>query len=233
MPGPRKAVDEDERDGHRPLHLDRDQRHPPAPARLRGRAGALRPGRRVHIAGLALDAARARAGTPLRPAHVVARRRARGRLLRPRGGQGDGKAGRGRVHERDGGRPLPAGRDRGPRGACPAHRPHGRSPARAARGRRRADDRPAQALRVGGEMVLRGRHPSGVARPVALDSAPGLPRLRDRRIRAPRARAPELRAARAARARRAAAPRRTKRGRRTGADGRRPRRSTSTPANAR
>ena len=48
---------------------------------------------------------------------MVARRRARRRLLRPRRGQAERAAGRGGVHERHGRRALPARGDRGPRGA--------------------------------------------------------------------------------------------------------------------
>ena len=59
----------------------------------------------------------------------------------------------------------------------PLDRAHRRPPARAARGRRRADDRPAQALRRRGEVVLRGRHararrPSGCAGCASSPSAP-------------------------------------------------------------
>ena len=68
---------------------------------------------------------------------------------------------------------------RGARGARAAARAHRRPPARAARGRRRPDDRPAQALRRRGEVVLRGRHPRGDARPPALDPRARLPRLLD------------------------------------------------------
>ena len=62
-----EAVQEDDGGGHA-CHLDRDHRHLPAAARVRRRARALRPGRRVHLAGLALDAARAHAGAPAGPA---------------------------------------------------------------------------------------------------------------------------------------------------------------------
>ena len=54
--------------------------------------------RRVHVAGVALDAARALRWCATAAAHVVARRRARRRLLRPRRGQGDGPPGRGGLH---------------------------------------------------------------------------------------------------------------------------------------
>ena len=72
-PDPRRAPSRRSRAGGRrwwasAAHLDRDDRHLPAAARLRRRAGALRPGRRVHLAGLALDAARARARAPAGPA---------------------------------------------------------------------------------------------------------------------------------------------------------------------
>ena len=79
------------------------------------------------------------------------------RLLRARGGQGIGPAGRGHVHLGDRGGQPGAGGDRGPSGARPADRPDRRPPAGAARGRRRPDDRPAEALRRRRQVVLRGR----------------------------------------------------------------------------
>ena len=97
-------------------------------------------------------------------AGVVARGRAVLRVLRARPGQGDRPAGRrhGHVGHR-GGRAGP-GRARGAGGPGPPARADGRPPGGAARGRRRPDDRPAQALRIGGEVVLRG----GDAGPTAL-----------------------------------------------------------------
>ena len=75
-------------------------------------------------------------------------------------------------------------------------------PAGAARDRRRADDRPAEALRVGGALVLRGRHPRCRRRRAAPLPLRRLPRLRGGPGRAPaRAGAPQRRLARPARAR--------------------------------
>ena len=68
-----------------------------------------------------------------------------------------GPAGRGRLHVGHRRGRAAAGGDRGARGARAAARADRRPPARAARDRRRADDRPAQALRRRGEVVLRGR----------------------------------------------------------------------------
>ena len=61
------------------------------------------------------------------------------------------------LHLRHRGREPPPGRERGRRVGGAAARAHRRPPARAARDRRRADDRPAEALRLGGALVLRGR----------------------------------------------------------------------------
>ena len=152
-----------------PRDLDRDDRHVPAAARVRRRARALRRRRRVHVARLALDAARAVARARRAAALLVARRRARRRAsTRSALAKATGRPAVRRVHERDRGRPLPARRRRGARGARPAHRADRRPPARAARGRRRADDRPARPLRARGQVVLRRRParrrpPSGCA----------------------------------------------------------------------
>ena len=140
-----------------------------------------------------------------RAAVLLAHRRALRRLLRRGRGEGRVPAGRDRVHVRHGGGEPRPGRHRGARGARAARRPHRRPAARAARGRRRADDRPGQALRLGGEVVLRGRHARGDARADALDADARLPRGVDGALRTPRPGAPELRAARAARAARRAA----------------------------
>ena len=67
---------------------------------------------------------------------------------------------------------------RGRRGRRPADRPHRRPPSRAARDRRRTDDRPAEALRIRRAVVLRGRQPRGRRRRPAPLSLRGLPRLR-------------------------------------------------------
>ena len=151
--------------------------------------------RRLHVAGLALDAARAHAGAPARACGLVARRRARGRAS-SRSAWPRRAGGRSAVActSRDRGRALPARGDRGARGARAAARAHRRPPAGAARGRRRPDDRPAQALRRRGEVVLRGRHARRDARAAALDAPARLPRATGPRVdRAPRRRAPELR----------------------------------------
>ena len=107
-----------------------------------------------------------------------------------------------------GGRPLhvghrrrqpPSGRLRGRRGRRPADRPDRRPPARAARDRRRSDDRPAEALRIRGALVLRGRHPRGRRRRPAPLSLRRLPRLRGgARRAAPGPGPPERRLARPA-----------------------------------
>ena len=79
-------------------------------------------------------------------------------------------------------------------------------PAGAARDRRRADDRPAEALRVRGALVLRGRQPRGRRRRPAPLPLRRLPRLRrGPRGAAPGTRSPERRLARPAGTR--AAPR--------------------------
>ena len=113
-------------------------------------------------------------------------------LLRARRRAGHAASDGDPLHVRDRRRELPPGRLRGRRVRGAADRAHRRPPAGAARDRRRADDRPAQALRVRGALVLRGRHPRrGRRRPPALPVR-RLPRLLDRRRRpASRARAPE------------------------------------------
>ena len=202
--GLREAVEEDEVRGHG----DREHashRHVSRPARLRRRAGALRPARGLHLARLALDAARALARARAADPRHLPHRRAQRELLRARAGEGDRPPRRARVHLRHRGGQLRAGRDRGPRGARAAARPHRRPPAGAARARRRADDRPGQALRQRRQVVPRGRRPPGHARAHALAAPARLPRVLDRHRRPPRPGPPQLRAARAARARRTAA----------------------------
>ena len=213
--GLREAVEEDEVGGHETAD-DASHRHVSRPACLRRRAGALRPARGVHLPRLALDAARAVARTRAAHPRDLAHRRALRRLLRARPREGDGPAGRAGLHARHRRGQLRPRGDRGARGARAAARPHRGPPAGAARARRRADDRPGQALRQRGQVVPRGRRPPGDARAHALAAPARLPRVLDRDRRPPRPGAPQLRAARAARARRAA-PRR-------GAGRRRPRR---------
>ena len=196
-PGLREAVQEEERLGHS-LHHARPPRHPPAAARVRRRARALRRARGVHLAGLALLTARARARPRAAAALLLAHRRALRGVLRARRGEARRPAGRRHLHVgHGGGQPRPR-RDRGPRGARAAHRAHRRPAARAARGRRRPDDRSDQALRHRGEVVLRGRHARRLARAHALDARPGLPRRLDGAGGTAGPGAPELRAARAA-----------------------------------
>ena len=131
--GLREAVEEDEVARAPDARDDASHRHLPRPARLRRRARALRPARGVHVAGLALDAARALAGARAADPRDVAPRRAQRRLLRARAGEGDRAAGRARLHVRHRGGQLRARRDRGARGARAAARAHRRPPARAAR----------------------------------------------------------------------------------------------------
>ena len=83
-----------------------------------------------------------------------------------------------------------------------------RPPAGAARERRGAGDRPAEALRRRREVVLRGRDPRREPRAGALDQDARVPRLLDRARGPPGGGAPELPAARAARDRRGATGRR-------------------------
>ena len=102
----------------------------------------------------------------------------------------------------------------------PAARPDRRPPAGAARARRRADDRPGQALRQRRQVVPRGRRPPGDAGAHALAAPARVPRVLDRDRGPPGRRAPQLPLARAARARRAAARRGAGRRRRAPATGR-------------
>ncbi len=78
-------------------------------------------------------------------------------------------AGGGHLHLRHRRGEPRSGRDRGLPGPRAADRADRRPAARAARGRRRPDDRPDQALRRRGQVVLRGRRPRGDARAPALD----------------------------------------------------------------
>ena len=88
------------------------------------------------------------------------------RLLRARHGQGERPAGGRDLHLRHRRGQPPPRRGRGLGGARAADRADRRPPARAARGRRRAGDRPAQALRERRQVVRRGRHPRArAARP--------------------------------------------------------------------
>ena len=99
-----------------------------------------------------------------------------------------GAAGRGRVHLGHRGRRAAAGGDRGARGARAAAAADGRPSAGAARERRGAGDRPAEAVRRRGQVVLRGRPPRGGRRAAALDAHARLPRLLDARWRDARGR---------------------------------------------
>ena len=106
------------------------------------------------------------------------RRRALRRLLRPRRGAGERCAGGDALHLGHRRRQLPPGDLRGRPLRGPADRADRRPAAGAARDRRRPDDRPAEALRLLGALVLRGRHPRGRRRrpaPLPLDR---LPRVR-------------------------------------------------------
>ena len=121
------------------------------------RARALRHARRVHLARLALRAARALARARAAAALLLAHRRALRGLLRARAGEGVAAAGGRGVHVGHRRGRAAAGGDRGARGAGAAAAAD-RGPARgAARERRRAGDRPAQAVRRRRQVVLRGR----------------------------------------------------------------------------
>ncbi len=112
------------------------------------------------------------------------------------------------LHLGHGGGQPGAGGDRGPSRARAADRAHRGPPAGAARGRRRPDDRPAEALRRRRQVVLRGRSARCDAGFAALDPHAGLSRLLDRRPGSAGPRPPELPAARAARSRRGPSRRR-------------------------
>ena len=128
------------------------------------------------------------------------------RLLRARPRQGDRAARRSLAcTSGTAAAQLPARRHRGARGARPAGRPDRRPPARAARHRRRADDRPGQALRrrrssCSSRSASTRPRPSACAGSARWPAAPCWTAAR----RAPGRRAPQLPAARAARPRRAA-----------------------------
>ncbi len=138
-------------------------------------------------------------------------RRALRRLHRARMHTLDRSPGRRRLHQRiGGGQPAPGGRRSRSGGRAP-DRPHVRQAARAARHRRRTDDRPDRPLRLRLKMVLRGRHPRRRRHRPAAHALARLPRLGGGDAR-PRAGAPQPLLARPTRAR--AAPR--------GRDGRAP-----------
>ena len=120
----------------------------------------MRRSRRRGLPRVAVDAARARAVARAGDRRSRDRRRALGRLLRARRRAGERAPGRGALHLRDGGGQPPSGGLRGRRVERAADRAHRRPAARAARHRRRADDRPAEALRLVRAVVLRGRAPT-------------------------------------------------------------------------
>ena len=123
-------------------------------------------------------------------------------------GQGERPAGGGDVHVGHRRREPAARGGRGPRGARAADRPDRRPPARAARRRRRAGDRPAQALRAAAKWFVEvGNHepgrddgrppprarPAAPARPPPAGAGPGAPQLPAARAagaRAPRSSTP-------------------------------------------
>ena len=210
-----EAVKEDERRGHAAID-DSDEPHLPAAApdtylglrafvdelaRCGVREACTSPGSRSTPLVLSL----AREPRIRATSHLDERS---GGLLRARDRQGERCPRGAGVHVGHRGRQLRARGDRGARGARAAARPDRRPPARAARPRRRADDRPDQALRHRGQVVRRGRRPHRDPGAAAVAAPARVPRVLDRRRRPARARAPELLAARAARARRPAARRR-------------------------
>ncbi len=177
--------------------------HLPSARRLRGRARALRVARRVHLARVALDAAGAKPRRRSPGALPLPCGRALRRLLRGGTREGVRASGGDRLHVwHGGGRAAARGRG-GARGARAADRVERRPPTGAARGGRRADDRPARHLRRLREVVLRGGHARGDARAHALDAFAGVSRGLDGSGGQAGRGAPQLPAARAAGMRRA------------------------------
>ncbi len=128
--------------------------------RLRRRAGPRRRHGRLHLPRLALDAA---GDAPARApwhSHLDAPRRALGRFLRPRHGQGQPQARRRALHLRHRRGQLHAGRRRSPLRPDAAAGADRGSPGGAARRRRAADNRPGAALRQP-RQALRGDAAAG------------------------------------------------------------------------
>ena len=146
-----------------------DQRQHRPRLGLRRGAGARRAAARGRLPRLALDAAGGGALAPAGDRGDGDRRRALGGVLRAGGGAGERGAGGAALHLGHGRGQLPPGGLRGRRVGDAAGRAQRRPAAGAARDRRRADDRPDQALRRLGALVLRSRHPRGRRRrPAAL-----------------------------------------------------------------
>ena len=139
-------------------------------ARVLRRARTLRDAARMHIAWVALHADRAFAGTGETNLLLLPHRRAVRRVLRAGCGQGIGTAGRGDMHLGDRGGELGASGDRSPPSRCSPDRAHRRPTTRATRGGSRPDDRPAQAVRRCGQVVLRCRSPGRRGRSRAMDA---------------------------------------------------------------
>ena len=137
---------------------DPDHRHLRAAARVRRRAGALRDARGVHLARLALRAARARrsrasrACAASRTSTSAARASSRSGWPRRRGCRWPSPAPPGTAAAELLPAAIEAREARVPLLLLTADRPAG-----AARERRRPGDRPAEAVRRRGQVVLRGR----------------------------------------------------------------------------
>ena len=157
-------------------HHGPDQRQHRPRLGLRRGARTRRAAARGRLPRLALDAAGGGALAGAGDRGRGDRRRALGGLLRARRRAGERRAGGAPLHLGDGGGQLPPGGLRGRRVGAAAAGPDRRPAAGAARDRRRPDDRPGQALRRIGALVLRSRQPPRRRRrpaPLPLGRLPG------------------------------------------------------------